>query len=194
MFVGYSHDYSAQILFMAFAVVACVLFIIQVTSLQKLFLLPVFLLPILSFCVCFENIILFLGNGVDSNSEVAAAANVFHALEIPLFVICLYEISFRLHEARSAHFFCIPLDQGPNVTNLVAILFLWLVRLLAACLFILNILVDFKFVSYDDVPLVGQGGYPYLALHSTSTALWLALIPPIVLTFVGLQIGLVSTR
>jgi hypothetical protein len=70
------------------------------------------LLPLLSFCLCFENVLLFRGDSIEKHSALTDAGHVFQALQIPLFIIIIYELPFRLHEARLAHFCCIPFDQG----------------------------------------------------------------------------------
>ena len=190
-FVGESNQKYESILFVAFAVIAGILGTLQLVFLQKLMIVPVLLLPFLSFCICFENSVLSQGNNVTPTSPLAQAAYVFHSFQIPLFVITLYEISFRLHEARSAHFCCIPFDQGPDITNIPGTTSLWVVRLIAAGLFVMNIFVDFSLAKVPHSPDTGRGGYASLANDPTSKSLWLALIPPIFLSIIGIVIGII---
>jgi hypothetical protein len=179
---------------MIFAVISGSLCIIQLLFLQKLNILSVYLQPLLSFCMTYENVALYLGSSISSKSAAANAGNFFHSLEIPLFIIVLYEVSFRLHEARSAQFlYCIRFDQGKSAMQWVAPISLWIVRLIATGLFVINILVDFDVLRKQySSPEAGRGGYYSLGVRNNSTklTLWLALIPPIVLSAAGLLIGI----
>jgi hypothetical protein len=193
-FVGNPTNLYAYILFIIFAIIAGLLCIVQVRYLQKLGIIPVLLLPLLSFCVCFENSVLACGTAVGASSSVAMATYFFHSLQIPLFIIILYEVSYRLHEVRLVHFFCIPFDQGPDVNFLPAMLSIWFVRLIAAGLFVMNILVDYSFVSSSGATKTAVAGYPYLAKHSTALSLILALIPPITLSAFAISIAFALYR
>jgi hypothetical protein len=69
-------------------------------------------------------------------------------------------------------------------------LFLWSIRGIAIGLFIINILVNYGFINSNgsDGTIAGNGGYISLAQHHNSNLLWLALIPPITLSAIGILI------
>jgi len=192
------------VLYLLFACIAVVCLCLQLAYLTKLFVLPVVLLPLLSVCVAYENVILYYYIACYGNCSIipaiGASAFVCHSLQIPLFIVVAWEIAFALHESRSAHFFCFALDQAEDgiVTNTPAIVCMWLVRLMACGLFIINILVDTSSTSYNDdaAALAGSGGYAYLASNHfrKNSTLWLALIPPITLSGFALAIGIVIYR
>ena len=193
-FVGIDQPYYARILFVGFAVIAAISCFYQITYLKSFKIIPIYLLPLLSFFICYENCILYLASTISPNSSLAYAAYVFHSLEIPLFIVIFYEMAFRLHRARSAHFICIPFDQKFEWVQFSAAMSLGLNRFIAIGLFILNILSDFRFVDESKAEWSGSGGYVYLARYPTSKALILNLIPVIVLSFVSLVIGYVLYR
>jgi len=180
--------YYSGVLYVAFSVLGLFLFIFQVVFLQQLVLLPIYLLPLLTFCITYENAVMYYscnaGGIVDPMT--VGAGYVFNALIPPLFIIVLYESVFRLHEARQAHFFCLPMEQGDDFSSAPGLGLMWFVRLVATGLFIMGIFVNFSLVNHDDAPHAGSGGYAYLADHKTSLAVWLSLIPPIVLSFMTL--------
>ena len=70
--------------------------------LSKLHILPAYALPLLSFCLAFINISLYFGESFKVKSPMANTLNFFQSLVIPLFVLVLFEMTFRLHEVRSA--------------------------------------------------------------------------------------------
>lgn len=191
-FVGQSHQTYEKVLFIVFATIAAILCAYQIVYLQKLNLLPVYLIPFLSFFLCFENVILFYGKRIDENSDVAQATYVFYSLQIPIFMMILFEMVFRLHQLRSAHFFFIPFDEDAQTVPLLAILSVILVRFIAAGLFVMNILSTFELVYQDSNEL--YGGYTYLASHMNSEALTLQLVPTIVLSFVATVMGVAMYR
>lgn len=192
-FIGQYQPYYAQILFVAFAVISSMLFVIQIVKLQKLKILPIYLLPFLSFLVCYQNSILYYSDNISSDSGAAYAGYVFHSLEIPLYIIIIYEVAQRLHEARSAKFFFLLFDEELKFTNINAIVSLWVIRFIATGLFVLNILTNFSLIP-NETPLIGSGGYMYLAENKYSLSLWLNLIPPIVLSFISITVGIVLFR
>ena len=188
--------YYAQIVFIVFAAIAAILGTISLLFLQRLNILPVFLLPLLCFCVCYENSLLSIGGTVSDSSSVAYAGYVFSSLEIPLFVIILHETSFRLYQSRSFQFCCIRFDQSNIKTiNYAGAVLLWSVRIIACGLFIMNIFADFSAVSQNDqCDLAGIGGYASLAKDPKCLTLILALIPPIFLSFISICIGMILVR
>lgn len=192
-FIGIEHPYYARILFAIFAAIAGSLFVFQLGALMKLKLLPVFLLPILSFCILFHNVVQYEGSSVNSSSILAKAADIAEALVVPLFIIIIFEMTMKLHQARFVHFLCIPFDQSSRSTKVVSIFFLWIVRSIACGLFVMNFVVYYPSYFFDKQwPL--RGGYCYLARHPTSLPLWLSLIPPMCLSFLSITMGVVLQR
>jgi len=186
---------------LAFGVIAAALFFLQVIFLQKMQILPVYLLPLLSISVAYENVLLYCGN-VDRQSPSANAGYFFHSIQIPLYLLTFYELTFRLHEARSAKFCCIPFDQSEDVINdwglvikHVLLVPLWFIRIVAGGLFVMNILVDFSFVTSEgSSEYAGRSGYITLAQNSSMIPLWLALIPPMTLSAMGFYLAFVLYR
>lgn len=188
-FLSGEADYYERVLFVAFAVIAAILCVLQIIFYQELKAIPIYLLPFLSFCMCFENIALYRQERIDDFGSVAAAAKVFQAFIVPLFVMMVYEVPFRLHETRLAHFGCIPFEQGSDMPLYVAYSFLWMERVIAAGLFVMGIIVNFDFVKEsDENEFSGVGGYKTLSEHSRSLQLWLSLIPPMSLSAIGIYI------
>lgn len=188
-------NYPFQILFMGYAVIASMLFFLQIIFLQKLAIFPVYILPFLSCFIAYENVVLYMGSSIETMSNVANAAYVFHSLQIPMFISIIFELAYSLHEARSARFCCIPFDQGEDVPKCISLVVLWTIRLICLGLFIMNILVDFNFASEPSSKLyAGRGGYATLAEHSSMIPLWLALIPPMTLSVIGSYVALVIYR
>ena len=180
-----------QILYFLFGSIAVVLLLIQVLLLSKLNLLCVKLLLLLSFSIAYENFTLFANTFVVLNIDKVNACNFFHSLQIPLFVVFLFEITLRLYEARSSPFCLIPFDQGAEYVKFRTLFFLWFIRLVSIGLFIINILVNFDFIKSNDNDgknIAGNGGYISLADHSKSNVLILSLIPPIILSSMGILI------
>jgi len=185
--------YYSGVLYVAFSVIGLILFFLQILFLQRLTLMPAYLLPLLSFCVTYENAVMYYScNASSADGSTIGAGLVFIALIPPLILVLLYEMSYRLYEARQAHFFCLPLEQG--LSSAPGAASVWLVRLVAAGLFIMAIFVNFSVVSHTDAPSAGSGGYAYLAQHPQSLAAWLALIPPIVVSFMALSMGIAVHR
>lgn len=189
-YFGRSPDSYAFVIFIIVAAISVVLFLNQIFYLRKMTILPVYTLPLVSFCTCFENVVLALGSSVADNSLTVEFAKAFKSLEIPLLLLSLYEITHRLHEARSVNFFVLRFDEGSQFAKNFGELALWLIRFIATGLLVINIFVFYQFVppSNDSIS-AGLGGYMYLAQHYKSLALWLALIPPMVLSFSSLVLS-----
>ena len=188
-FFGNETEYFERILFVCFAVICAILCILQIVFFQELKIIAVYLLPFLSFCLCFENIALYRQENIGEDGTVATAAKVFHSCIIPIFVLEVYEIPFRLHEIRLAHFGFIPFEQGEDMPKFISHLVLFCERLLVAGLFVLNIVVNFDLLdSADKSDFSGVGGYKTLAEHSRSLHLWLSLIPSMILSAIGIYI------
>jgi hypothetical protein len=179
------NKYYEEILFMGFAVIAFILFFVQVLYLQELKLIPVYLLPLLSFCVCFDNICMFRQGRLNSSAE--DAAYFFHACIDPLFFMIVYEVPYRLHETRLAHFGCVPFEQGHEVPSIARAVAIWGPRLVAAGLFVLHILANFDIV--DDYLYAGRGGYVMLAEHQSSIQVWFSLVPSMATSAMAIYIS-----
>jgi hypothetical protein len=188
-FLGGETQLYERILFVAFAVICAILAILQIIYYQELKIVAVYLLPFLSFCICFENVVLYRQENINDHSSVATAAKVFHSCIVPLFVLMVYEVPFRLHETRLAHFGCIPFEQGKDMPKCVSHFALTIERTIALGLLIINIVVNFNLVPEDDEnDFSGIGGYKTLVEHSRSLQLWLALIPSMTLTLISIYI------
>lgn len=190
-----TEDY-AYIVFIVFAVIAAILGTLSLIVLQRLNILPVYLLPLLCFCMCYENTLLSFGSDISPTSKIAYAGYVFHSIEIPLFVIILHETSFRLYQSRSFQFCCIRFDQrnGRTVHHAAAV-WLWSVRLIAIGLFVMNIFADFAFVPPgEDCRSASVSGYVSFVTDPHCRTLSLALVPPIFLSFISITIGLMLVR
>ena len=190
-----TEDY-ALIVFIVFAIIAAILGTISLVVLQKLNILPVYLLPLLCFCVCYENTLLSIGDKISGTSKQAYAGNFFHSLEIPLFVIILHETSFRLYQSRSFQFCCIRFDQCNGRTiNYAAVVLLWSVRIIAIGLFIMNMFADFAAVpAGENCRSAGVGGYVSFNSDLDCRTLALSLFPPIFLSFISITIGMILVR
>ena len=185
-----------HIVFIVFAVISAILGSISLLFLQRLNILPVYLLPLLCFFICYENTVLSLGDNISAASKLAYAGNVFHSLTIPLFVIILHETSFRLYQSRSFQFCCIRFDQSNmSSKNYFAVVLLWSVRIIAVGLFVMNILADFNLVpASEDCDKAKVAGYAAFITDPYCGSLILALIPPIFLAFISISIGMILIR
>lgn len=190
-FIGYQHGAVTQYLFLALAVVCALTAIIQIRYLRKLKILSVYLLPVLSICMCYENVILYLSDRIKEGSGAADVAKVVYSMQVPLFVLILFEVPCRLHEARSVQFFLIPFDQEKEVWRFPAALFSTTMRLLAAGAFAINLLVNFseycmKQLDDDhDCSLPLRSGIFTLITNTNNTMLWMALAVPVFLFVVA---------
>ncbi len=182
--LGIDHPFYASILFVIFAIIASALFVFQLIFLQKLSILPVYALPLISICICLENCVSYQGTSITSDSTSAYAAYFFHSVEFPLFIIVMFEVALRLHEARSAHFWCLPFDQGAEVTNIPSLISLWIVRIIAIGLFVMNIFVLYGFDSTvtSSTSNASKTGFPDFDSNRDSRLLWLSLVPSLVLS------------
>ena len=188
-FLGGDTQLYERILFVGFAVICAILCILQFLYYQELKIVAVYLLPFLSFCMCFENVVLYRQENIGEHSGVATAAKIFQSCIVPLFIMMVYEIPFRLHQTRLAHFGCIPFEQGKDFPKCVAHFALIVERTIALGLFVMNIIVNFNSLPEDDEhKYSGIGGYKTLSEHRRSLQLWLALIPSMALTTISIYI------
>ncbi len=190
-FVGNSISHAAFALYVLMAVVSACLLIFHFQCIRHLRLVAVFLLPVISFVICFENTVLSFGDNVSPCSVTAGFTYVFHSLKVPLLVDAVYESAFRLFELRFAHFLCFPFDQGPDYNKNSAKFSLILVRLLSCGLLAINLVANFERNCNNND---SRGGYIYLSKHREDIFAWLPLIPPIVLSIMALAMSSVVMR
>jgi hypothetical protein len=183
----------ARVLYVIFAIIAAAIFVVDVVHLLKMKILPVFLLPLLSFSICFENCVLYQGDDIGPHSNPANAGYFFHSLIFPIFIIVMFEVTLRLHEVRCAHFWGIPFEQGSDITNLPTTIIIWIMRVIATGIFIMNIFAFYGLLNAKN-SLAGAGGYAALGEYPTSRHIWLSLVPSIVLSVVGYLMGIAMYR
>lgn len=188
--IGQGINHNQRIMFIVLAIVAAILCVVQFRLIYSMKLLTVLLLPFISFCICFENVVLSYGNDINQSTLTAVFGNIFQSFEIPLMIIVLYETSYRLFEVRTAHFMCIAFDQGSDISKVLANSTIWIVRIVACGLYIMNMFVDFRREP------TGRGGYVYLDhdRNDRRNYIWLDLIPTIVLSTVAVIISFVTAR
>lgn len=185
-YVGLHQEEYAKILHIFMAIVAALLCVMQIYFVRKFVFMPVFLLPFLSFTMCFENSVISLGTQVSVHSITAVFTYIFQACQVPIFIVVLYETAYRLHEVRAARFWCIPFDEGAKTCcHTSAIYTVWMIRIAAVTLFFVILFVNFQQTIGHDIVEDGRGGYLFLAKHDKSNTLWASLVPPIILDIVG---------
>lgn len=192
-FVGEEINDMEFVFFVIFAAIAFVLFILQVRYLQKLSMLPVILLPVISFLVCFENCVLTRGSSLGKKSALAVITLIFHSLILPFMILAMFELPFRLHQARTAHFLCIPFEQG-SISRDIAKVALWSMRLLALGIFVVDLIVDFNIPAVNEHSKAGETGYTTFGNSPRSTHLWLSLFPALLFSVLAIVIGVVMQR
>jgi len=111
---------------------------------------------------------------------------------LPLFFLVIFELPFRLHEARSAHFMCIPFEQGEELAGAIAFMSLYAVRVFSLGLFVINVLVNLTLLN-DESGDVGVAGYA--SLHNeNSIHFWLSLVPSMALSALALFVSILMQR
>jgi hypothetical protein len=90
-----------------------------------------------------------------------------------------------------AHFFCFPFDQGEDASNASAKASLWVMRTVAVLLFVLNIIVNYRLEHdvIDEDVRAGRGGYMTLNEFPHDVEIWLALLPNIILSLLGITMA-----
>lgn len=185
-------DYETAI-FITLSVISFFLIILQVLFLQKLKSLSVRMLPLLTLLVCFENACSAAGDKISSDSIFADFSVVLISAILPFFLIVLFELPFRLHEARSAHFMCIPFEQGEGLSRFIASASLNFMRCTAVALFVINMLVNLDLL-HDENSRAGLGGYANADEEIESTHFWLSLVPSMVIAALSLFISVLMQR
>jgi hypothetical protein len=183
-----------KILYVTYAVVTACLFIWQLKYYKTLKLFAVYLLPIISFSICYLSVVIYHGDSIHPTSATAQAAYVFESLIDPLLIIALYELPLRMHEVEFVHFICLPYDEASIEIKKMGKLSMWVIRIIAAGLFIVSILVDFFIVRDSGTPHCNYGGFEYLSKHPNSVPCWLSLIPSIFLSIEAIVIGFAMQR
>jgi hypothetical protein len=183
----------SHVLYVVYGVVSVILFLIQILSLNRLKLfVSLVALPFLSICIAYENLLMFVCSAYTHESVTQASIDlgyVLHSMIVPLFLVIIYEMTFKLHEYRTAHFICFSLEVSSE--SVFAFCVLWGVRIIALGIFLMSLFVCFEVGGIDNRKPSGAGsrGYVYLHGHTDSTALWLSLIPSIILSTVTVIIG-----
>lgn len=184
-----------EVLFMIYAILSCFLFIFQIFFLQKIRALPVYILPVVSFCICFDNLVCFRGDKINENSSVSKAAFVFNSLIPACLLLTSFEMPYRLHEARSVHFLYISFEEGQYMPKYISTFTLFAVRLLAIGILIAKILANFELVGDDNIS-VGIAGYASFSKddNANSIILWLDLLPSMIVGFNAIVMALILRK
>lgn len=192
-FLGEQNETYETVIFSICAGVAFLLFLFQIIYLQKLKSLSVRLLPLLTLAICYENGCSATGDIMSEKSAFTKFSVIIIAAILPLFIIVLFELPFRLHEARSAHFMCIPFEQGVGQSQTIAYGSLYFVRIVAVGLFVVNVLVYLDLL-HDENSRAGLGGYANIDEETESTHFWLSVIPSMVMAALALFISILMQR
>lgn len=182
----YSVEEYAFILHIAFAIISGLLVVFQAAFIQKMKILPAYFIVIVSICFCYENSIMAAGGQLETDSAAVLIMYAVHSFQIPLLSLCLYETAYCLYEEKGTNLALATIEEPALVFPNTASICLWLVRFVAVCLLVLNLLVNYHIIPNQDYKAAGSGGFIYLAEHPHSLPIWLALIAPIVLSIVGL--------
>ena len=128
-------------------------------------------------------------SGVKISDATVGTGYVFQAMIIPLMMIVLHEVTYRLHEYRNVHFLWFPLEVDGE--NDGAEVILWINRVVAVVFFFLGLTLAFGWAGLDNTnPLyVGSAGYAYLHGNASSAALWISLLPGFWLIILTLTVG-----
>lgn len=191
---GNGNEKYAEVLFVIFAIIAGLLLVVQIAFIQKMKIFSTFAVVVISVCICYENAVLATGDDLTHDSGAIQLLYVLQALQIPLFTICLYETAYRLYEEKGANLATVQLEERLARKCSFPCCGLWFITLVAIMLFILNILTNYQLLDGVDYLHAGSGGYVYLSKHPESVTVWLALIPPIVLSIVALVTSFLVAR
>lgn len=192
-FVGDHNEPFETGLYISFAIISGLLFFLQIYYLQKLRMLPVYLLPAISVCICWENSLLAGGDRTEPSWRISQFVTAIQALILPFHVIVIFEMPFRLHQARTAHFLCIPFEQGEFISGFISKVCLWSVRIIAVGLLVINLLVNFK-LPHGQSDMAGKIGFVKFNDIGDTIHMWLALLPPLLLSLEATIISVVMQR
>jgi len=182
----------SHVCYVVFASIAALVFLLQILLLRRLRIMTTYvMLPLLSVCVVFENVALYLSatTNITHTTISMYIGYVLNSLIVPLFLLILYELIFKLHEFRNAHFLCFELEV--DAESKPAQVLMWIMRIICAGLVAIKLIVEFGWldVNNNDPVMTGSAGYAYLIEHPTSLALWLALIPSMCLSVFGVLVA-----
>lgn len=192
-FLGEKNALYETVIFSILSAVSFFIMLIQVLYLQKLKSLSVRVLPLLTLLVSYENACSAAGDAMSTNSIFAKFSVIVIAIILPLFFVVLFELPFRLHEARSAHFMCIPFEQGEVMSSSIALASLVSVRVFAFGIFVVNALVNLDLLE-DENSRAGLGGYANAQEELESVHFWLSIVPSVVLALLSLFISVLMQR
>ena len=96
---------------------AKLLLVLQLWKLRRLMLVSSLVcLPLLTISLAYENFLLYISCTTNDISAGAVGAGyVFQAMVIPLMMIVLHEVTYRLHEYRNVHFLWFPLEVNGEI-------------------------------------------------------------------------------
>lgn len=192
-FLGEKNALHETIIFSILSAVSFFIMLIQIFYLQKLKSLSVRVLPLLTLLVSYENACSAAGDVMSSNSIFAKFSVIVIAIILPLFFVVLFELPFRLHEARSAHFMCIPFEQGEVMSGSIALASLVSVRVFAFGIFVVNALVNLDLLE-DENSQAGLAGYANAQEELESVHFWLSIVPSVALALLALFISVLMQR
>ena len=184
-----SHPEFAEIAVNIFAViVAFCAFLYQASSLQKMVILPVKILPFCSICIIYENLLSIADSklAVEEDSFFVKLGYCLTSLIVPMFCITLFEIPYRLYETRSAQFFFIRFDETSETDHgpFGSFALLCTMRVFSIGLFALNILVYYN-IGFPNKENENEAGFLSLS-DDQSLRRVLFLIPRIFLSFTAI--------
>lgn len=191
---GNDNKLYEYVLFVIFAILAGLLLVYQAMFLQKMKILPVYFVVIASICFCYENAIMAVGADLEPDSVAVEIMYAAQALQIPLLTVCLYETAYCLYQEKGANMSIVDVEDQSDLDCTPICSGLWFVRLVSVLLLVLGILVNYQLIPDQEYLNAGSGGYIYLARHPHSLPVWLALVPPIVLSIVSLLTSSVVDR
>jgi hypothetical protein len=192
-FLGEKNELYETVIFGILTGVTFAIMLVQVIYLQKLKSLSVRVLPLLTVLVSYENACSGAGDSIDGNSIFSKFSVIVIAAILPLFFVVLFELPFRLHEARSAHFMCIPFEQGEVMAGTIATVSLVTVRVFAVGVFVINALVNLDLLN-DENNRAGLGGYANAKEELESVHFWLSIVPSLALSVLALFISVLMQR
>lgn len=184
---------EGRVVYLLLALATFGLITYQAVELRRLKLCAAFVcLPLLSFCLTYKLLLMYVSSMTSGDNITDGSVGlglVLQAAITPIMLIVLFELTYRLHEFRNVHFLWFDLEVDGE--NGYAEMLLGLNRLIAVGCFLMELAVSFNWGSLDNSnpAYVGSGGYAYLHGNESSTALWLTLLPRLILCISALYIG-----
>jgi hypothetical protein len=181
-------DLISRTLFIIFASFAFVLLALQLIFVKKMKIASVYLIGILSICICYENAVLASDISLSSNVPEVKLMRAVQALEVPLFILCLYETIYHLYEEKDIPLLCISLT---NWSFDVSYISLWVARLLALGILAVNLAISF---NIQDECAKCDGGYVNVSNHAQRWKAWVILVPTMTLTLLTFVVGYMASK